>query len=460
VPGLQGLDGVWSNREATALTEVPRRLLVLGGGPVGLELGQALVRMGASVAIVEGAERLLAREPAPVGEAVAEATRGRGVDVVVDTTGGPRFGEHLAALAPDSRLLAALPPDLETGGSLPEAIAGALSGVLAAMAGLRIGGIQGAQWETPADTGKLLEPGGVVGRGWRLRERCGSGYFGEVWLADHPTMVGVKEALKFVPKPEHAQLARREADRLIDLCKDPTFDFRHVVRLMDVYTGVPFLVAYEYLEGQSLADLVQGSRGRRLSPARTIDIGSQILEGLAHIHQAGYVHYDLHPGNVMILNGPARPHVKIVDFGLAWRMFVAGRRQEYSLALGAARPFAKAEPRDPSKGELPDARTDLYSVGLLLWLMLTGRWGLPDRGSLEEAWPRDHALLSLIRQACLVMPREGRYGSAREMLRDLQRVADWRPSSRSMGPCSGRSRRPRRAPPSTCAPAVTCCAGR
>ena len=49
VPGLQGLEGVWTNREATALTEVPRRLLVLGGGPVGLELGQALVRMGASV---------------------------------------------------------------------------------------------------------------------------------------------------------------------------------------------------------------------------------------------------------------------------------------------------------------------------------------------------------------------------------------------------------------------------
>ena len=57
VRGLQGLEGVWTNREATGLTEVPRRLLVLGGGPVGLELGQALVRMGASVAIVEGADR-------------------------------------------------------------------------------------------------------------------------------------------------------------------------------------------------------------------------------------------------------------------------------------------------------------------------------------------------------------------------------------------------------------------
>ncbi len=81
VPGLAGLDGVWTNREATGMTEVPKRLLVLGGGPVGLELGQALVRMGASVAIVEGADRLLAREPAPLGEAVAEALAADGIEL-------------------------------------------------------------------------------------------------------------------------------------------------------------------------------------------------------------------------------------------------------------------------------------------------------------------------------------------------------------------------------------------
>jgi pyruvate/2-oxoglutarate dehydrogenase complex dihydrolipoamide dehydrogenase (E3) component len=89
VPGLQGLEGVWTNREATGLTEVPRRLLVLGGGPVGLELGQALVRMGASVAIVEGAEHLLAREPAALGEALAAALEADGVEL--------HLGRHAAA---------------------------------------------------------------------------------------------------------------------------------------------------------------------------------------------------------------------------------------------------------------------------------------------------------------------------------------------------------------------------
>jgi pyruvate/2-oxoglutarate dehydrogenase complex dihydrolipoamide dehydrogenase (E3) component len=89
VPGLRELEGIWTNREATALTEVPRRLLVLGGGAVGLELGQALARMGASVAIVEGADHVLAREPKPLGDAVAEALAADGVAM--------HLGRHAAA---------------------------------------------------------------------------------------------------------------------------------------------------------------------------------------------------------------------------------------------------------------------------------------------------------------------------------------------------------------------------
>jgi pyruvate/2-oxoglutarate dehydrogenase complex dihydrolipoamide dehydrogenase (E3) component len=81
VPGLRDLDGLWTNREATGLTELPRRLLVLGGGPVGVELGQALARMGTRVAIVEGMDRLLAHEPRPLGDAVAAALAADGVEL-------------------------------------------------------------------------------------------------------------------------------------------------------------------------------------------------------------------------------------------------------------------------------------------------------------------------------------------------------------------------------------------
>ena len=107
VPGLQGLAGVWTNREATGLTAVPRRLLVLGGGPVGLELGQALVRMGASVAIIEGADRLLAREPAPVGEAIAEALAADGIELQLGrhAAGARREGEdYVLTLADGTEL--------------------------------------------------------------------------------------------------------------------------------------------------------------------------------------------------------------------------------------------------------------------------------------------------------------------------------------------------------------------
>jgi pyruvate/2-oxoglutarate dehydrogenase complex dihydrolipoamide dehydrogenase (E3) component len=81
IPGLRELDGVWTNREATGMREVPRRLLVLGAGPVGVELAQAAARMGASVAVVEGMDRLLAREPAALGEALAEVLRADGVEL-------------------------------------------------------------------------------------------------------------------------------------------------------------------------------------------------------------------------------------------------------------------------------------------------------------------------------------------------------------------------------------------
>jgi dihydrolipoamide dehydrogenase len=95
IPGLRDLDGVWTNREATGMKEVPRRLLVLGGGPVGVELAQAVRRFGGEVALVEGAEHLLAREPAPLGEALAEVLRRDGIELVLGArvTGARRDGD-------------------------------------------------------------------------------------------------------------------------------------------------------------------------------------------------------------------------------------------------------------------------------------------------------------------------------------------------------------------------------
>ena len=84
VAGLDGLEGVWGTREATAMRAVPRSLLVLGAGPAGVELAQAVHRLGGEVTLVDGAERVLAREPAQLGQALGEVLRREGIELVLD----------------------------------------------------------------------------------------------------------------------------------------------------------------------------------------------------------------------------------------------------------------------------------------------------------------------------------------------------------------------------------------
>jgi dihydrolipoamide dehydrogenase len=81
VPGLRDLEGLWTSREATSMTAVPRRLLVLGGGAVGVEMAQVVMRLGGEVALVDGAEQLLGREPAPLGRALGEALADEGLEL-------------------------------------------------------------------------------------------------------------------------------------------------------------------------------------------------------------------------------------------------------------------------------------------------------------------------------------------------------------------------------------------
>ena len=107
IPGLRELDGVWTNREATGMKAVPRRMLVLGGGPVGTEMAQAVRRLGGEVALVEGAAHVLSREPAPLGEALGEVLRRDGVELAlgVHATTARRDGEDYVLELDDGREL-------------------------------------------------------------------------------------------------------------------------------------------------------------------------------------------------------------------------------------------------------------------------------------------------------------------------------------------------------------------
>jgi pyruvate/2-oxoglutarate dehydrogenase complex dihydrolipoamide dehydrogenase (E3) component len=96
IPGLRGLEGVWTNRQATGMKAVPRRLLILGGGPVGVEMAQVVRRLGGEVALVEGAGHVLSREPAPLGEALGEALRRDGIELMLGShaTAARREGDE------------------------------------------------------------------------------------------------------------------------------------------------------------------------------------------------------------------------------------------------------------------------------------------------------------------------------------------------------------------------------
>jgi pyruvate/2-oxoglutarate dehydrogenase complex dihydrolipoamide dehydrogenase (E3) component len=105
IPGLRELDGIWTNREATGMKAVPRRLLVLGAGPVGVEMAQAVRRLGGEVALV--GDRVLAREPAALGEALGEVLRRDGIELLlgVRATAARRTGEDYVMELEDGREL-------------------------------------------------------------------------------------------------------------------------------------------------------------------------------------------------------------------------------------------------------------------------------------------------------------------------------------------------------------------
>jgi pyruvate/2-oxoglutarate dehydrogenase complex dihydrolipoamide dehydrogenase (E3) component len=105
VPGLRELDGLWTNREVTGMKAVPRRLLILGGGPVGAEMAQAVHRLGGEVTVVEGASHVLAREPVPLGDALGKELQRQGIQLILGmrVTAARRDGADYVLVLADGR---------------------------------------------------------------------------------------------------------------------------------------------------------------------------------------------------------------------------------------------------------------------------------------------------------------------------------------------------------------------
>jgi dihydrolipoamide dehydrogenase len=105
IPGLRDLEGVWTNREVTGMKAVPRRLLIIGGGPVGVEMAQAVRRLGGEVVLVAGGGRVMPREPEQLGSALGEVLRRDGIELVLGAhvTGAWRDGDDFGVDLDDGR---------------------------------------------------------------------------------------------------------------------------------------------------------------------------------------------------------------------------------------------------------------------------------------------------------------------------------------------------------------------
>ncbi len=199
---------------------------------------------------------------------------------------------------------------------------------------------------------------------YEVRERLGAGGMGEVFLAWDARLerqVAIKRMLPDSPMTEERQLRFRLEARAVASLNHPA-----IVQVHDILEDPSGdCIVMEYVEGQSLAELQATGT---LTVKKALDLAHQIAQGLASAHQQGFVHRDLKGENVMVSpSGQA----KILDFGLAKRL--EGQELHESLTrggtvLGTVRVMSPEQ----ASGEQVDRRSDLYSLGVLLYEMLTG----------------------------------------------------------------------------------------
>jgi len=208
----------------------------------------------------------------------------------------------------------------------------------------------------------VAEPDGgtVVDQRYRLERKIGSGGMADVWLADD-TELDRKVAIKilhdnFAQDAEFVERFQREAQAAAGL------QHPNVVGIFDrgSFDGTYF-IAMEYVDGPSLKDLVKGG----MSPKDAIDYTRQILKAARFAHRKGIVHRDLKPQNVLIDDeGRAR----VADFGIAR----AGENSDIT-ATGSVMGTAQYISPEQAQGKPTTPRSDIYSIGVILYEELTGR---------------------------------------------------------------------------------------
>jgi len=212
-------------------------------------------------------------------------------------------------------------------------------------------------------------PGEMLAQ-YRVEAKLGQGGMGAVYRA-FDTRLHREVALKVLP-PEHFADPESKRRLLREARAASALNHPNIVTVHEVGSegGVDF-IAMEMVEGKSLDNVIP-AQGLRLAEA--LDYAVQITGGLAMAHAAGIIHRDLKPGNIMV-TGPASGHpglVKLLDFGLAQRVRLAESETTLSVEGAIAGTPAYMSP-EQAEGRSVDARSDVFSFGVVLYQMLTGR---------------------------------------------------------------------------------------
>jgi serine/threonine protein kinase len=278
--------------------------------------------------------------------------------------------------------------------------------------------------------------GTTVGH-YRITARLGAGGMGEVFLAED-TRLDRKAAIKFLPADLAGDPARRR--RFLTEAKAASaLNHPHVCVVYDVGEtddGLPF-IAMEFVEGESLSVLVE--RGT-LEIAQIVLIAIQVADALDAAHARRIVHRDIKPANISLNE---RGEVKVLDFGLAKRLLQERAEDESATALveHTQEGHVVGTPRfmspEQALGKEVDHRTDIFSLGIVLYNLATGR--LPFTGAtfaevvdkIVHAQPTAIARLNYdvppelerITLKCLQKSPDRRYQTARELMVDLRTLA-------------------------------------
>ena len=269
---------------------------------------------------------------------------------------------------------------------------------------------------------------------YRIEEKLGAGGMGEVYLAVD-TRLQRRVALKFLPEslrhdPEARERLLREA-RAASQLSHPHVLTIHAVEEAD---GRDFIVM-EYIEGQLMGEYV---RTRRPSTEHILSLIEQVADGLSGAHERGIIHRDIKPSNMLIT---PEGRVKILDFGLAKQHGVAKITRDGS-TLGT---LAYSSP-EQIEGYESDARSDIFSLGVVMYEMFTGR--LPFEGDHQAALvyaivheepappsqraPAIPADVERVILRCLSKKPGHRYQSAADLLSDLRYLRTSTPSGKTL----------------------------